>query len=247
MKIRHLVSLILIAAAPLLSAQSAACCSAPEPRTIVVRGEGMVQAPPDMVQVVLKVNTGSANLMEAKQENDRRIVKVQEVTKSYGIKPEDILIEYNDIERIVNKDPKGERRYVRFVVKKTITILMRELGRFEPLLNELLQAGVNELDEVSFRQSRYQELKAKARELAVKNAQEKATALASNLGRRVGKPMKIVERINYYFGDDEDVSVTTLSNLGYIGNARRNRAPTPETSAGTKQFISEVTVVFELE
>ena len=247
MKIHHFIPLFFAVITPQIVAQTGACCSAPELRTIVVRGEGMVQAPPDMVVVVLKVNTGSANLMEAKQENDRRIVKVQEVTKSYGIKPEDILIEYNDIDRTVSKDPKGERRYVRFVVKKTITILMRDLVRFEPMLNELLQAGVNELDEVSFRQSRYQELKAKARELAVKNAQEKATAMASSLGRRVGKPMKIIERTNYYYGDDADESVTALSRLGYIGTRGARTMSTPETSAGTKQFNSEVTVVFELE
>ena len=133
------------------------------------------------------------------------------------------------------------------MVKKTITLLVRDLNRFEPMLNELLQAGVNELDSLSFRNGKFQALKAQARDEAVKNARDKADAMAADLGRRVGKPLKIVERRNPYYGDEDSETLSELSQLGYLHRSRAPASPAPQTYAGSTQISSQVTVVFELE
>ncbi len=59
-----------------------------------------------------------------------------------------------------------------------------------------MKTGITEVDSVKFQTSKLRELKDKARELAMKAAFEKATAMSGAIGQKIGKAISIVEVSN---------------------------------------------------
>jgi len=72
-----------------------------------------------------------------------------------------------------------------------VAITLRDVSRFERLLSAVLTAGANRVYEVDFQTSELRKYRDQARELAVKAAIEKATAMASAAGSKVSKPESI--------------------------------------------------------
>jgi len=73
-------------------------------------------------------------------------------------------------------------------------IRLGDLARFEDLLTDVLNAGVNYVQGIEFRTTELRKYRDEARALAVRAAQEKATALARELGQAAGKPQTITEQ-----------------------------------------------------
>ena len=234
--------LLLLACTPQRQSAQTSLFVAGEHRTITISGDGTVQAVPDMAEVELQVVTENADLLAAKRDNDLRIRRVEAIAGSYGLKPEDIRIEYDTIEREISHDPKNRLRQVSYSVKKRVRLQIRDLSRFETLLNDLLTAGINELQSVAFKNSRAEILEARARELAVKASRDKAAAMAAVLGQKVGKPLRIIE------SSDNGGADASGSEAGTSGTDQDSKETiVPETAAGILKFTARVSVVFELE
>ena len=65
--------------------------------------------------------------------------------------------------------------------------------RFEEFFAEILQTGVSAVSSVKFESSKLRENKDRAREMAMKAAKEKATAMAAAVGQTIGRAIKITE------------------------------------------------------
>jgi uncharacterized protein YggE len=74
-----------------------------------------------------------------------------------------------------------------------MTVLVRKLNKFDDLMSGLYGAGVNRVDGVSFQVADIEKYKTQARKLAVNNAKQKATALTTELGAKVGRVYSINE------------------------------------------------------
>lgn len=68
-----------------------------------------------------------------------------------------------------------------------------DISRFEEFFSEVLKAGISEVNSVKFETSKLRENKDTARDMAMKAAKEKATALAASVGQTIGKAVKIIE------------------------------------------------------
>jgi uncharacterized protein YggE len=80
---------------------------------------------------------------------------------------------------------------VYYLVRKTIGIRLTNVGGFDGILTGLITNGVNVVQGIDFRTSELRKYKDQARAMAVKAAKEKADAIASELGVKVGKPYNI--------------------------------------------------------
>jgi uncharacterized protein YggE len=78
-------------------------------------------------------------------------------------------------------------------------VTLRDLDKFEALLADALEAGVNYVHGIQFRTTELRTHRDEARALAISAAKEKAEALAGELGQEVGDPKMIEEVQNSWW------------------------------------------------
>ena len=229
---------------------------------IAVTGNAEVLVEPDEAHISLDVTKLNKDLEIAKKQNDETTAKILEVTKRFNIPSQNVSIRNISVE-IKNKiirDPKkpvydedgdltGEKIFLGYEVSKTIRIKYLELNKFEELFSELLKTGVTEVNSVSFETSKLRQYKDQARDMALKAAKEKATAMAGAIGQTIGKAIRITEgtisntNLNY-----------SINGVNSNNSVNISRPPTVETvstsigssSPGTITISASATVIFIL-
>ena len=78
-----------------------------------------------------------------------------------------------------------------YVVRKSLTVRLNDISKFEDLFTDLLDAGVNVVHGIEFRTTELRKYRDQARALAIKAAHEKAQALAQTAGRHAGSTLSI--------------------------------------------------------
>ncbi len=180
-----------LAAQPQLAAPAAA-------RTISVTGNAQVMVVPDEVVLTLGVETSDLQMAAAKFKNDEIVKKVLVVTKNMGIDPKNVQTDYMNIQpRYDSNYPK--LNFIGYFVQKNIVITLKDVSKFEDLLSQVLEAGVNYVHGVDFRTTELRKYRDQARDLALKAAQEKAQAMASTVGQQVGQPLSVREDYNRWY------------------------------------------------
>jgi uncharacterized protein YggE len=165
---------------------------APAPRTIVVSGASEVRVVPDEVILTVGVETVHVDMETAKAENDAIVERVLGLLDSFGVESKHAQTDYISIEP--RYDTYYDRKsFIGYFVRRNIAITLRDLTQFEGLLSALLNAGVTHVHGVDFRTTELRENRDQARALAVQAAEEKAAAMAAELGQSVGRPILIRE------------------------------------------------------
>ena len=181
---RKLVALTFVLLVPALATAGEA-----EPRTITTTGNADVRVAPDEIEINLGVETKDKNLAQAKRMNDERVQKVLAVLRNLKIDAKHIQTDY------VNIDPDygSDRNLVAYWVRKSIAVILKDPSKFDALMAQTLEAGANHVHSVQLRTTELRKHRDRARVMAVHAAQEKAAALAKELGAKVGKPRSIQE------------------------------------------------------
>ncbi len=161
-------------------------------RTIVVSGQAQLNVPPDVVIITMGVETSEKTIAASKRQNDERIKVVLTLMKGLGIDPDSIKVDYLSV---------GPRYYGSdvFQVRRTVVITLKDIARFDDLVDAILQLEGSNLLNVDFRTSELRKYRDQARSLAMKAAKEKADAMAGELGQKVGRPISIVEDQNNWW------------------------------------------------
>ena len=81
----------------------------------------------------------------------------------------------------------------KFVANQSISILLKDLNKYESLMTGLMDSGINRIDGIYFSTSNIDDLKAQARVKAIQNAKLKAEEYAGALDQSIGKAIKISE------------------------------------------------------
>jgi uncharacterized protein YggE len=188
--LRNLLSVVLVGLS--LSFVATAAQQQREPPLITVTGEAEVRVVPDEVVFDLTVQTLNRDLRLAKSQTDERLKKTLELTRKYKIAPADVQTDYVKLEpRYRGNDE--TRTLVGYSVRKDLVFTLRDASQAEEVLSELIEAGVTRINSISFRSSQLRKHRDEARALAIKAAQEKATALTAVIGQRIGKAYSIEE------------------------------------------------------
>ena len=188
--LRYVLSVVLVGLS--LSFVATAAQQQREPPLIIVTGEAEVRVVPDEVVFDLTVQTLNRDLRLAKSQTDERLKKTLELTRRYKIVPADVQTDYVKLEpRYRGGDE--TRTLVGYSVRKDLLFTLRDASQAEELLSELIEAGVTRINSISFRSSQLRKHRDQARALAIKAAQEKAAALAAEIGQRIGKAYSIEE------------------------------------------------------
>lgn len=236
----------LIAAAFKLVSLIALCqlCSAqetcPRPRLISVVGSAEINVAPDEAILSLGVESRDKLLSIAKSQNDARVKKVLTVAHVAGV--EEKYIQTSALQLSPDYSDEKVPRLLGYQVSETIAITLKDLSKYEGLITQLLEAGVNRVDGVSFQVGEPRKYRDEARMKAIVAAKEKATAMAKELGQAVGKPWDVSEE-----GDDRDkLSVISgLANARYAGGGDGTTEST--VAPGRVTVRASIRISFQLE
>jgi uncharacterized protein YggE len=217
---RILYAIVLVA---LASLSARAQLQQPQ-RLINVGGSAEVKVAPDEVDLNVGIETHNENLDLARQENDERVAKTLTFLAQNGVKAKDIKTDYISIEPIYSRSrgdtlPPMKPSY--YDVRKGIGIRITDIRNFDTIYAGLINSGVNAVRGVDFRTSELRKYKDQARTMAIRAAKEKAEAMASELGARVGKPWSInVNDWSGWTGSTPGI----WGAFGYRGGAGQNGA-----------------------
>jgi hypothetical protein len=175
---------------------------------ISVSGSAEVKVVPDEIDLQVGVETLDRDLQAAKKQNDDSVSAALDFLKQKGVPEKNVKTDFISIEPVypdsdsVRIDPttgkhiSGKLSLTKpyyYVVRKSISIMLTNVGSFDDVLSGLVTNGVNTVQGIDFRTSELRKYRDKAWTMAVQAAKEKADAMAATLGVKVGKPFGINE------------------------------------------------------
>jgi uncharacterized protein YggE len=230
-------------------------------RTLSVNGEATVRVVPDQVQISMTAENRASDLMAAKEQNDQAVkALVEYATKTLGIEARHVQTDFitvepkyrncNDSDEIAGKCDPLQITY--YTVRKGIQICLKDISQYEGLVTKAMSLGVNHIDNVEFTTTELRKHRDKAREMAAKAAFEKAEALATTLGMKVGKPITInAENYSSYYWHGSNGSQRGNSYMAQnaVQNAPAAQAEgdTGGLAIGQINVSAQVNVTYQME
>lgn len=221
---------------------------------ITVSGAAEVLIVPDEVVCSLDVIKTHKDLQTAKRLNDESVGKILELTRRFSVSPQNVQTAQISVEMKYDsiRDPKarvfdddgdeiGKRVFRGYEVSKTVTVKLTDLSRFDAFFAEVLQTGLTSVNSVSYQTSKLRENKDMARDMAMKAAKEKATAMAAAVGQNIGRAIKVTEG---------NLGGASLNNYALNSNSSRMTGgfsePLVTFAPGAIKVEAQVTVSFQL-
>jgi uncharacterized protein YggE len=157
---------------------------------VEVTGEGVVKVEPDEVNLRVGVEFTGEDPAALKRLTDQVIAEVLGLLKREGVDKKHVQTDYIRMDKSYDYQTKKNKFYAR----QQITIQLKELEKYEGVMNGLLGSGINRIESVSFGSSKIEQLQSDARDLAMSNAKAKATQYADAIGQEIGKAIYIREQ-----------------------------------------------------
>jgi uncharacterized protein YggE len=202
---------------------------------INVAGEGKIKVIPDQVSISVSIETKGTKAEDVKKENDKKMDAILKFIKKSAIAKEDF-----QTQRIsLNPNYDYEKKKHNYVATQTIQILLKDLSKYDVLMEGIIEAGVNRVDNVIFKSSNMTQLQSDARKLAMKDAKSKAEDYVSVLNQKVGKAISISDNSQVYYPQPV---LYAMKNM-----AMSDSAPRETLAAGEIEITANVSVSFILE
>ena len=81
-----------------------------------------------------------------------------------------------------------------YLVQRHLVVTLKEVGKFEPLLEAAIQAGANEVLNIQFCSTELRKHRDQARQMAIRAAREKGELFTQELGLKLGTATSITEQ-----------------------------------------------------
>jgi uncharacterized protein YggE len=228
------ILLICLAAVNMLQAQEVK--TVPQ---ISVSGEGRIKVTPDEALITLSIENTGKEVVEVKKKNDEIVDKIIKLIKQRGIAATD----YQTQNVNLHKNYDYNTKKYNYLASQTISIHLKDLSKYDKLMMDLVESGVNAIQGVEFKSSKIKEFEREARIKAMKDAKQKAEDYVSVLtGQKVGKALIISDNSSTNYPRPVYASMMKSDNVAY------EQMPERETLAiGEIEVVSTVSVSFVLE
>ncbi len=159
-----------------------------------VSGEGKVTGSPDVAVVTLGVWHESKTVAEAREAAAGSMTAMIDALKSNGVDEKDIQTTQFYIDPQYDYDD-GRQTLRGYRVTNIVAAKIRDIDKTGDVIDAAVAAGGDDtqVQSLSFTIDDPSDLQAEARELAMKDAKEKAEALAKAGGISLGKPLSVSE------------------------------------------------------
>jgi len=203
---------------------------------INVSGEGKVKVVPDQVTISATVETKGNNAKEVKKQNDQQMEAVLKLVKSMNLAPAD----YKTKRVSLNPQYDYEKKKHSYNATQTIEILLRDLSKYDELMEGLVDQGINRIDNVTFQSSKLIQYQSDARKLAMKEAKMKAEDYVSVLGQKVGAAITITDSSQNYYPQPVYGAMKSMA-------MDAGASPKETMAVGEIEIVANVAVSFKLE
>ena len=202
---------------------------------INVSGEGKVKVIPDEATIEVTVETKGNNAKDVKKQNDIKIEAALKFIKKMNLAPSDFKTQ-----RVaLNPQYDYEKKKHNYNATQTIEILLKDLSKYDELMEGLVDAGINRIDNVTFQSSKLAQYQSEARKLAIKEAKLKAEDYVSVIGQKVGRAMTISDNTQNYYPQPRYVTMKMeMADMS---------VPRETLAVGEINITANVTVSFILE
>ena len=204
---------------------------------INVSGEGKVKVAPDQALISISIETKGTKAEEVKRENDKKMDGILKFIKKSNIAAEDF-----QTQRIsLNPNYDYEKKKYNYIATQSVQILLKDLSKYDTLMEGLVNEGINRIDNVEFKSSKMVQLQSDARKLAIKDAKAKAEDFVSVLGQKVGKAIVISDNSQSYIPQPRMYAMKSMS------MDKAESAPRETLAIGEIEIIANVSVSFVLD
>jgi uncharacterized protein len=252
----HLLSIAALTVAmtaPAASGQQ----TAPGRALVSTIGSAEIRVMPDVADLYFQVEVRSPDLSKARNDQAERASKVLVALRRAGVAEAELQtsqVEINPHYDVRANEPSAANsrsfqetaRVGFYTVSQDISCTLHDVRKVPNVTTDAVAAGATGLQSASLRTSELRKYRDQARAKAIRAAKEKAVALASELGTKVGRPYAITEGAVY----DSTHSRFNRSNFqtssdGGTTSGSENAAPT--FAPGTISVNASVKVSFILE
>jgi uncharacterized protein YggE len=217
----------------------------PLPALISTTGSAVVHVVPDLADLSFEVEIRNADLTLARRQQADRMQKVLATLRAAGIA--EAAIQSSQVIITPNYgDPREEGDKIRFYrVAQTISCTLHEVKKVPDVTANVILAGATGVREISLRTSGLRVYRDQARAMALHAAREKAAAMATELGSKIGRPYAINEGADVAAGA---AGSNIFSNVQQVAiDAEPTDANVPNFAPGTISVTASVGVSFLLE
>ena len=204
---------------------------------ISVSGEGKISVKPDQVVINFGIENIGKDATEVKKLNDETVDKTLKFIKEFGILSSD----YKTTDVSLNRNYDYEKKKYNYRASQSVTIILKNLSRYDSLMMGLVDNGINSISNVEFKTSKLEEYKSEARKLAMKEAQHKAEDYVSVLNQKIGKAITINDNTQTYF--PQPMYRMAMADKEISGNS----IPKETIAVGEIEVVATVSVSFILE
>lgn len=204
---------------------------------IHVQGEGKVYTTPDQVSVQVSVETKGKSASEIKKQNDIKIEAVLNAIKKFAIPKEDYQTDRISLNTQYDYDNKKHSYYA----NQSIKILLKDISKYDGLMEAMVDAGINQINNVEFKSSKLVFFQSEARKKAMKDAKMKAEDYVSVLGQKIGKAITINDNSQTYYPQ-----VSNNYAMAKSADAMES-APRETLAVGEIAIVANVSVSFALD
>lgn len=170
-------------------------------KTIHVSGTGKVTTTPDLVMIVLAVETENTDAKAAQQQNARKMDSVVDAIKGAGVPAKDLKTTGYTIIPVTEKNDKPlvTSRIKFYRVINNLEIRLDDVNRAGEIIDLAVASGANRVDHLSFTLSdvKQQNLRSKALTAAVEQARNDADSVTAALGKTIVDVKEVSVGNNY--------------------------------------------------
>lgn len=246
-----------IAAICLLSAVSLAACSpagtnvsfpnmiqvenGESQSTIEVSGRETVKIEPDKASITYAISTQDADSANCQQENTKKMNGLVEYLKAQGFADASISTSGFTMNPLYYWSG-SEQRVTGYEMRTQITVSDVEMDRVGELLSGGVAQGANEIQQVQYYSSDYDEAYNQALEKAITSAKTKAETMAHADNYQVIDLLHVTENGNNQYGRYVDAGIYQNSAMKESASAAVDMAVMP----GQMEVTADVTVEFSI-
>ena len=210
--------------------------------TVSISGTGTIYLKADIVTFSINVNETAPTTAEAQQAANKKMTAILDILRKFNIEDDKISTTALNFNTEYYWD-NGQQVKVGESVSQTVYVTMEDIDSF-PALSDELGSKLNGISFYNVRFDSSQKIKAsaQARELAYKNALEKAELYAKTAGLEVVRPVSISEGYSTF-------TTANYKSADAVIMMEAAAAPTygTQTPTGLLSSSIDVNVVFELK
>ncbi|MEY8354010.1 SIMPL domain-containing protein [Lachnospiraceae bacterium 54-53] len=205
--------------------------------TIQVQSTEEIKVVPDMAEISFAVSTQAEDPKACQEKNSEDLNKVIAFLKTAGIDEKSIQTTNYGLEPIY--DWNSGQAITGYQMRTSIIVSDIPIDQVGTLLSSSVEAGINNIDNVSYFSSKYDENYQKSLKKAIESARVKAEAIASASGSKLGEISNVEELSNY--------AVTRYTGYSQTESAPQADAKSMVVEPGQISVEAQISVTYKIQ